>query len=141
MQHEMPPDPEEYPEKIPEGLTVPEQFVFSRANLKNAKKEIGLQSEALSERIERISRRCTVKDGFELVPQILNVTRDPDELKRLAIGLGRVAEVVQQHDELKRKLVVLEIVERDPAWVAWACGSFEVDDETVEDFLDGELDA
>lgn len=127
-----------YPEAVPKGLTPVTQFTFDIENIKGAKKDITLQSEALTERIKRISDKCLLSEHYQVIPQILNISRDPEDLKRLAKGLGRIADIIGEADELERRATVIEVAEKDPSWLAWAFGSFDMQDSVIESFLNGE---
>lgn len=131
---------EAYPEAIPTGLEPPTVFRFNTSNISGTKREIDLQTEAYAERIKRISDKCIIAEHYPVIPQILNLSRDPEELKRLAKGLNRVAEIISEYDELQKRATVLEVAEKDPSWLAWAFGDFEPQDIVIEDFLSEEID-
>lgn len=118
----------DYPERRPASLKPVESFHFSLKGMEDTKRECDLQLSALGERIKRIAEKKTVTmngQPFNIIDKILDICRDKAELKGLAQGIDRVAEIIERYDELDARARILDIIEKDPTWLAWAFGDFE----------------
>lgn len=86
--------------------------------------------DALQNEIDSISRKATIED-FEVIRQILSMTKDPKTINRLAKGLALVAERLPQLNELNAKLNVLNFAVSNPEWFQMAFNN----DRTIENAL------
>lgn len=126
----------EYPEQIPKEQKPLDNFTFS-LNLSN-KVKVDLESElsAIEERINSIVNKVTV-DGMPILKAILQTSHDKKELKRLAKGLDRVADLIEGSDHIKTRLNIIDVAHKDPDWFAWTFGDFsEQIDKHIESLLD-----
>ena len=73
----------------------------------------------LQSEIDNISRKATI-DDYEVIRQILHMTKDPKAINRLAKGLALVAERLPQLNELNEKLSVLKFADSNPEWFQMA---------------------
>lgn len=99
------------------------RFRFTARNIPAAEKELELRINALDARIEKIVHKVSVGGGPILHP-ILNASRSRTELELLGKALLRVAPLVEELDDLRKRLGVLELAKSDPKWLAWAFGDF-----------------
>lgn len=133
-------DQTERPEKLPTGLAPPKQFLVDLSLTEDAKKENQLLINSYESRIDKIIDAFTINDQ-PVIKFILQMTHDKDELKNLAKGLDRVADLQEVLDELQQRQGILEYVEKDPTWFAAALADLasEVDthltNEQLEDLL------
>lgn len=109
-------------------------FTFSmKAGLKS-KEELSSKVQALSDRIDKIVNQFLI-DDMPIIKPILNFTHSKNDLKRLSKALDRIADIIEVHDSLEKKLKVIELAESDPNWFAAAFGDFEKDIDSVIDKL------
>lgn len=132
----MPTDPakKQYPEAIPSGIAPIEEqsFKFDIKASEDTKKELKSEIEALEERLSRLTRRKELEiKGIPILPQLIGITQDEQELRRLGKALIRVSELVPRLEYLNKKLTVIETAETDPRWIMATFGDFssEVEDQ------------
>lgn len=126
----------EKPEQIPKDVKPLDKFTFS-LNLSNkVKEDLESQLSAVEDRINSIANKVTV-DGMPILKAILQTTHDKKELKRLAKGLDRVADLIEGSDHIKTRLSIIDTAHKDPDWFAWTFGDFsEHIDKHIESILD-----
>jgi hypothetical protein len=126
-----------YPEKLPNNLQPVENFTFTLAGVSHAREQIGLQRDALYSRIDKIIENFQL-DGKPVIAWILNLGHDKEQLKGVSKGLDRVADLINDLDDLERKEITLETAESHPDWFAGALGDFSTVVETaLTDFIKG----
>lgn len=85
----------------------------------------GLDTELIGQRdkiqsaIDDLSRKATIED-FEVIRQILHMTKDPKVINKLAKALALVARQLPELNELNAKLNVLKFANQNPDWFAIA---------------------
>jgi Trm5-related predicted tRNA methylase len=126
----------EKPEQIPKDVKPLDKFTFS-LNLSNkVKEDLESQLSAVEDRINSIANKVTV-DGMPILKAILQTSHDKKELKRLAKGLDRVADLIEGSDQIKTRLSIIDTAHKDPDWFAWTFGDFsEHIDKHIESILD-----
>lgn len=129
------------PEALPNNLVPVNRFTFTTNFVEGAKKDNQALIDRYSERIDKIAKALMIND-MPIIPAILSVTKDKAELKRLAQGIDRVADLAEVLDELQTRQNVLEYAERDPMWFAAAFADLEhevntslPDDADIEELL------
>ena len=131
-----------YPEVKPEGVGSMESFKFSLAASDHAREDVGLRIEALETRLRRIEDKCMVTIQGQKAPllaNILGLNRNKAELKALAAGLDRAADLVEELDKLKAQEGVLEMAKADPNFFAWAFSDFDHAINDIDNYLKNEL--
>lgn len=113
----------EYPEQLPTDSKPLDRFTFSISVAAQVKNDIEAQLNAIDERIDTIVNKVTV-DGMPIMKAILQTSHDKKELKRLAKGIDRVADLIENYDQLKNRLSIIETAQTDPEWFAWTFGDF-----------------
>jgi hypothetical protein len=128
-----------YPEKIPKTIKPFEKFYFNFENSISAKQELENQIDSIEERIEKIVEHFTLQD-LPIIRHILNFSSDREELKKLAKGLDRVADLIEARNALTPKLHVIQMAEKDPNWFASTFGDFSSDiDSAVNSLFDKDI--
>lgn len=129
------------PEVLPDTLLPPTKFMFTTKLVEEAKRENDQLIEHYRERVRKISSTLAIND-MQIIPGILSITHDKQELKRLAKGIDRVADLQTILDELETRGTVLEYAGKDPVWFAAAFADLEhevdqalPDDQDLEDLL------
>lgn len=129
------------PETLPSNLVPLKKFTFTTDLVEVAKRDNQVLIDRYSERIDKIAQALMIND-MPIIPAILSVTKDKAELKRLAQGIDRVADLAEVLDELQTRQNVLEYAERDPMWFAAAFADLEhevntsiPDDTDIEELL------
>lgn len=124
----------QYPEERPKELVI-DSFKFQLGAMTQVQKDNQLAVEALETRMRNIMEKLgTVKD-VPVLQYIVNMTHDKTELKNLAKGLDRVADIIGDLDQAKAKQDVLDLAERDPLWFYWAFGGFRSEIDEIESTL------
>lgn len=96
-------------------------------------KELMDQRDRIQSEIDGISRKATI-DEFEVIRQILHMTKDPKTINKLAKGLALVARQLPKLNELNAKLNVLSYVGENPEWFELAFNSEKSINEELERF-------
>lgn len=112
----------EYPESIPESKKF-DNFQFSVKASVDVKADLQEQLETLQGRIEKIIQNVLVGD-VPIIRFVLNAGHDKLELKKLAKGIDRIADLIELHDQIETKLHIIKAAEKDPEWFAFAFGDF-----------------
>lgn len=124
------------PETLPETMLPPTKFMFTTKLVEDAKRENDQLIEHYRERVRKISSTLAIND-MQIIPGILSITHDKEELKRLAKGIDRVADLQTILDELETRGTVLEYAEKDPVWFAAAFADLEHEvDQALPDDVD-----
>jgi len=119
-----------------ENLMPTDKFVFSMKLADEMRQDLTSKVSTLNERIEKISEAFTVGDDIPIIRPILNVTRSKEDLKKLSKALDRIADIIELHDSLSRKLSVIEIAQSDPQWFVSSFADFETDiDKTINQII------
>lgn len=126
-----------YPEIRPDVGSEFKSFRFSTRSVPEARAELDGQIELLRSRIDKIVDKFPLGD-YPIIQMILSMSHDHKELKGVAKGLDRVADLVKVLDELKARESVLGLVESDPNWFAYTFGDFSDDVDTVLNVLQQE---
>ena len=113
----------EYPEKLPEQSKPLNKFTFSLNVATSVKKDLQSQYDSITDRIDNIVNKVTI-DGMPMIRLILQSTHDRKELKKLAKGIDRIADLIEIQDNLKSRLTIIETAQKDPEWFAWTFGDF-----------------
>lgn len=112
------------PEALPDNLNPISKFTFNAALAADAKAGNEALIEAMNNRIDKIIQAFTVSD-IPVIRGILSVSHDKEELKGLAKGLDRVADLIGVLDQLELRQKILEYAEEDPTWFASAFADLE----------------
>lgn len=107
-----------------------DKFIFSVAAGEQQGKDLELKINALEDRIDNIVKRVEV-GGAPLLNSILMISHDQKELETLGKALLRVAELMPQLDELKKRKSILELAVSDPGWLAATFGDFDQEIEAL----------
>jgi hypothetical protein len=113
----------QYPEKLPEETKPLNKFTFSLNVATSVKKELEDQFDSITDRIENIVNKVTI-DGIPMIRLILQSTHNKKELKKLAKGIDRIADLIEVQDNLKSRLNIIDTAQKDPEWFAWTFGDF-----------------
>lgn len=128
-----------YPEKIPKTSKPFDKFYFSFENSRSAKSELEKQVESLDDRIDKIVEHFTVQD-IPIIKSLLMLDPSREELKKLAKGIDRIADLIDAKNNLAPKLNVLQMAEQDPNWFASTFGDFSSDiDSDLADLFDKDI--
>lgn len=109
-----------------------QKFLFDAGLGEAAQRDMELRVSALEERMNHIIQRATVKD-VPVIQSILNLSTDPDEIELLGKCLVRVAEILPELQELKKRHDVVATVREQPGWLAATFADFTSD---VDEFID-----
>ena len=105
---------------MPETSSDHKSFPFSSASLDDVRKDLGYQIEAIEMSLSELEREFTVTTAqnpeFPIIPALLNLTHDPDELEDLALALPKVADYISRLDDLRRRKEVLDTIASDLDW-------------------------
>jgi|694.fasta_scaffold05564_14 hypothetical protein len=112
-----------YPEKLPEESKPLSKFTFSLNVATSVKKELQDQFDSITDRIENIINKVTI-DGMPMIRLVLQSTHNKKELKKLAKGIDRIADLIEVQDNLKSRLSIIDTAQKDPEWFAWTFGDF-----------------
>lgn len=118
-----------YPEEKPDHGPL-DSFVFSLKAGKSAERDLNLRIQALEERIDRITKRVEI-NGIPLLHHILGLTHDQDDLELLGKAILRVAELMPELDELKKRKAIVDLTMSDPNWVAATFADFTAEVENM----------
>lgn len=115
-----------YPEQIPNGAKpFYDNFRFSFSMVNDTFKELKENHSKLDSRISQIvdSEKFYI-NGFPVLRNILHLSPKKNDLKKLSKALDRLADLVEAFDSLESKINLIETVQSDPQWFAWAFGDF-----------------
>jgi hypothetical protein len=112
------------------------RFVLDTDAIPEAQRELDHRLDALHEQIHSLVRHYSVGDT-PVLGLVMQITQNRAELERVAIGIGKLAVLVEEHDLLHKRKSCLGVLHQDP-WVAGALGDFS---ETVERGLHKWVDA
>lgn len=115
-----------------------QDFNFSFALAQKAKAELQNDHEKLLERITNIvdSEKFHI-NGFPVLKNIINLQPQKNDLKKIAKALDRLGDLLESFAELDKKISVIDTVQADPHWFAWAFGDFSKEiDNDLENFFD-----
>ncbi len=97
------------------------------------------QRDRIQSEIDGISRKAMIED-FEVVRQILHMTKDPKTINRLSKALALVARQLPELNELNSKLSVLHFANKNPDWFAMAFHNETSIDEALTHFQNNSKD-
>lgn len=125
-----------YPEIPPSGVEPHStEFVFSLTAADNALSEtnsiLARYDNSLNEIVEGV-----VIEGVPIVRQLLHFTRDPEDLDLIADALKRVAKIIGGHDEIEKRVQILEFAKENPEWMKWAFADLAPSVESAVETLD-----
>ncbi len=123
-------DLQPHPEVLPSDSAPRDSFLFSFMNVEAASSHNDEQISRFEQRIDKIVREFTVGD-MQVIGAVLNCGHDRDELKAVAVGLERVADLVQTLDALKTRKSILQYAKSDPTFFASAFADLEAEINTV----------
>ena len=106
-------------------------FVFSFERALEAKKDINLRIDALESRLDNIARKVTIND-HPVIPMILSVSHDEEELTNLGNAILRIAQIIQPLDELRAQKSMIDLAEKNPNTFVGMFGDFSTE---LDDFL------
>lgn len=126
---------QQYPEQKPEQPEGNENFLFSITQGQQARQDLASRITKLQQRVDYINDNMKIK-GHPIVELLLQLSRDPDELSKLGECLKRVAVILPELDELKKRKAVLDIAAENPQWLASVFGDYtsftdKIDDEVA----------
>lgn len=115
-----------YPEKIPNSKI--ENFTFSFQQALSAQKDLENEHDALDKRISNIveSEKFHI-NGFPVLRNILMLSPNRADLKKLSKALDRLADLVEVFDTVEEKLTVIKTMNKDPNWFAWTFADHSID--------------
>lgn len=104
-------------------------FVFSFDMIQDAERDLDLRIEAAEEAINKIVDICTIKtamqpEPWQIIRSILQLCTDKEELKQLGKGLMKVAPIVEELDELKKRSNFIKLAHDQQSWVMSSFGDF-----------------
>lgn len=126
----------DHPEPQPNALTPIDRFVFSKRSISDAKADCELQLEALKARIDKINENfvITLSDGrgeMTIIDKILDLTHDTEQLKGVAKGLARVADIIGSYDDVNERMQVLNLAKKNFNWFTANFGDFDAEVENA----------
>lgn len=124
----------EHPENISK-IENYDKFPFSVKASLEVQSELKSQLFNINERIEKIVSNVLLGD-MPMIRFVLQTSHDKTELKKLAKAIDRVADLIENADQLESKLKIIEVAQEDPKWFAFAFGDFsqEIDKDIKEIF-------
>jgi len=125
-----------YPETPPSGVGPHStDFVFSLSAAEEALTQtsaiLARYDSSLSDIVERVTIR-----GAPIISQILMFTRDSEDLDLLADALKRVSKIIEAHDEVQKRVQILEFAKENPEWMKWAFADLASNVESAVETLD-----
>lgn len=102
-----------------------DNFKFSFSMVNDTLKELKESHSTLDSRISQIvdSEKFYI-NGFPVLKNILFLSPKKNDLKKLSKALDRLADLVEAFDSIESKLNLVQTVQSDPHWFAWAFGDF-----------------
>ncbi len=129
-------DLQPHPEVLPSDSKPRDSFKFSFDNVEQANMHNEEQIARFEHRIDKIVREFTVGD-MQVIGAVLNCGHDKNELKAVAVGLERVADLIQVLDALKTRKSILQYAKTDPTFFASAFADLSAEIESaIPDDLD-----
>lgn len=108
-------------------------FIFQQESLKAALKETEMLADALNDRLDKIIDKFRVgHQKMPIISDILSITNDGDELKKLAKALDRVADIVPILNKNEDRQNFLKHLSEDPDWIAGYFGDLSKHAESIE---------
>jgi alpha/beta superfamily hydrolase len=113
-------------------MNVP-NFYFSFQQAQSVKDDLKKEVDSFEERISSIvdSEKFFI-NNFPVLKQILTLSPDPSDLKKLAKALDRLAHITQSYKEVSSKYHAIETLTQNPHWFAGSLGDFS---QEVENFI------
>lgn len=125
-----------YPETPPSGVGPHStDFVFSLSAAESALAETSSVLQRYDSSLNDIVERVTIR-GVPIITQILMFTRDREDLDLLADALKRVSKIIEAHDQIAKRVQILEFAKENPDWMKWAFADLSVNVESAVDELD-----
>lgn len=112
------------------------QFNFSFELVEKTKQELENSHQKLLERISNIteSEKFFI-NGFPVLKNIVTLNPKKQDLKKVAKALDRLSDLLEAFEEVDNKMTLVNTVQSDPHWFAWAFGDFSKDVDVVIDQL------
>lgn len=126
-----------HPEQIPSEKITSFNFSFSKAAA--TKKNLESDLEKVSERIYKIAKSEKFHiNNFPVIQNILAISPNRSDLKKLSKALERLADLVEIEQQLSKKMAVVEVVSEHPNWITNEFGDFtkEIEEDLEELFKD-----
>lgn len=115
-----------------------DRLVFDLARITSAQQELGTQADGIQERIDQIVNRVEIK-GMNILGPLLGLTHDRRELETLGKAVLRIAPLVTELDELRRREGFLNLTKENPLFFTWVFGETP-DDSDFTTFLKDDND-
>ena len=116
------------------------QFNFSFELVEKTKQELETSYQKLLDRISNIteSEKFFI-NGFPVLKNIVTLNPKKQDLKKIAKALDRLSDLLEAFEEIDNKITLVNTVQNDPHWFAWAFGDFSKDvDTAIDQLLSGE---
>jgi t-SNARE complex subunit (syntaxin) len=116
------------------------QFNFSFELVEKTKQELETSHQKLLDRISNIteSEKFFI-NGFPVLKNIVTLNPKKQDLKKIAKALDRLSDLLEAFEEIDNKITLVNTVQNDPHWFAWAFGDFSKDvDTAIDQLLSGE---
>ncbi len=114
------------------------KFIFSFDFASEAEKDVDLRISAIEDAIQGVIRACEIntKNGpWPIIESILQVTSNKDELERLGKGLSKIAPLVTQIEDLRRKKSIISIAREDSNWLMSTFGDYTDEIDSLTDSI------
>lgn len=107
-------------------------FVFDFELVKEAEKDLNLRIEAAEEAINKITDICTIKTEasptpWPIIKSILQFSTDEEELIQLGKGLIKVAPIIKELEDLRKKNNFVKLASDQQSWIMSHFGDFTND--------------
>lgn len=127
-------EPQPHPETKPD-IKPDENFLFSLQAGKPVLAALSEEISKLQQRVDYIVNNMEIK-GITILSQLLQFTRDPEDLRKLGKCLERLADLIPELDELKKRKAVLDVAAENPMWLASVFGDFSAELDRLSEELD-----
>lgn len=105
-------------------------FTFSFEKAESTYKDLSHEHETITGRIDKIisSHKFFISD-FPVLRQVVNLSTEPSDLKKLAKALDRLADLYNLYNENYSKYSLVKAAKENSNWFISSCGDFtkEVD--------------
>lgn len=124
------------PQDVPASFSS-RRFTFSFDLVSDAEKDLKLRIEAAEEFIKKVEDFCTIEVDnapapWPIIKAILQITSSEEELTRLGKGLVKIAPVVKELSELRKRSDFISLANDQQSWVMASFGDFATDFDTLD---------